>query len=342
MPADVKQETFGQTADGRKVTRFTLRSDSGRLVVRIIDYGGIITEINVPDVKGQVADINLGFDDVAGYEADNQNLGALIGRVANNIAGGSFVMDGKTYNLFANKPPNTVHGGKEGFDKKLWDSRVDGDKLILQYISPDGEENFPGELTTTVTYRVTDADELYIEYRATTTKTTPVNFTNHAYFNLAGHDAGTLDDHVVTIHADSFLPIDKDGNPTGTEWDFRAPTRVVDRIPLVPGGIGFGHNFCLRPSSSELPRLAARVEHRPSGRYMECWTTEPGMQFYTSYYMQFMKGQGKGGAAYKPFGGFCLEAQHYPDSLHHANFPSIILKPGETYRQTTFYKFGVL
>nr|KAG5714504.1 hypothetical protein BaRGS_006950 [Batillaria attramentaria] len=237
---------------------FTLKSDRGRLVVRIIDYGGIITEINVPDVKGQVADINLGFDDVAGYEADNQNLGALIGRVANNIAGGSFVMDGKTYNLFANKPPNTVHGGKEGFDKKLWDSRVDGDKLILRYISPNGEENFPGELPTTVTYRVTDADELYIEYRATTTKTTPVNFTNHAYFNLAGHDAGTLDDHVVTIHADSFLPIDKDGNPTG--------------------------------------------------RYMECWTTEPGMQFYTSYYMQFMKGQGKGGAAYKPFGGYTLSS----------------------------------
>nr|KAG5714503.1 hypothetical protein BaRGS_006949 [Batillaria attramentaria] len=229
---------------------------------------------------------------------------------------------------------------------KIWSSRVEGDKLILQYVSPDGEEGYPGELTTTVTYRVTDDDELYLEYEATTTKPTPLNLTNHAYFNLAGHDAGTLDDHVVTIHADSILPLDENSIPLGeprkvadTAWDLRKPVRLGERLTQVPGGKGFDINFCLPPDSSGKPRLAAKVEHPPSGRFIECCTTEPGMQFYTSFYLNVPSG--KGGAAYRQFGAFCLEAQHYPDSVHQPTYPNTILKPGDTYRQTTFYKFGV-
>lgn len=346
MPVTVTQDVFGQTKDGKDVMRFTLSSSNGRLVVRILDYGGIITEINVPDREGNVDDVNLGFDDMAGYNSNTNYMGALIGRVANRIKNGSFTLDEHTYSLYVNNGPNSLHGGKFGFDQKMWSSKVEGDSLVLQYVSPDGEENYQGELTTTVTYRVTDDNQLVIQYAATTTKSTPVNLTNHAYFNLAGHAAGTIDDHWVTIPADQFLPVDTDCLVTGetlevegTEWDLRKPVKLGDRLSAVPGGTGFDTNFCLRPGRG-VPVLAARVEHPASGRYLECLTTEPGMQFYTSAFLNVPNA--KGGKAYKRFGAFCLEAQHYPDSVNQPSFPNIILKPGDTYRQTTIYKFGII
>ncbi|KAK7098232.1 galactose mutarotase-like [Littorina saxatilis] len=345
MPCEVTQEPFGHTQDGKSVTRFTLRNSSGQLVVRILDYGGVINEINVPDRHGNVADVTLGCDDMEGYETRSRFFGALIGRVANRIAGGQFTLDGKTYTLCVNNWPNSLHGGQVGFDKKVWTSRVEGDSLVLTYVSPDGEENYPGEVTTKVVYRVTDDNELSIEYEATTTKPTPLNLTNHAYFNLAGHDSGTLADNVVTIAADSYLPIDDTSIPTGevrpvdgTEYDLRRPVRLGDRMHKVRKGKGFDHNFCLAPSDGKV-RLAARLEHPPSGRFMECLTTEPGLQFYTGGNLEGQRG--KGGASYGPFSALAMEAQHYPDSVNHPSFPSTIVRPGETYRQTTVYTFGV-
>ncbi|KAK7103360.1 hypothetical protein V1264_018275 [Littorina saxatilis] len=347
MPEEITQDSFGKTKDGREVKRYTLKNSSGSLVVRILDYGGTISEIHVPDRNGELADITLGYDDMAGYESGAACMGAIIGRVAGRIAGGKFTLDGKTYTLCLNHGEHALHGGKVGFDKRLWSGKVEGDKLVLKYVSADGEEGYPGELTTTVSYRVTDDNQLIIEYEAITTKPTPVNLTNHSYFNLAGHDAGTMEDHIVTIDADRFMPIDKYGVPTGeigkvegTEWDLRKPVRLGDRLHKVPGGEGFCHNFCLTPNEGSQLRFAARVEHPASGRSIECWTTEPGLQFYNSYYLNQPKG--KGGAAYTRFGAFCLEAQHYPNSLHEPSFPNIILRPAETYRQTTVYKFGAV
>ncbi|CAG5119826.1 unnamed protein product [Candidula unifasciata] len=333
---------YGVTSDGRKVTRYTLTNVNG-LVVKIIDFGGAITEIHVPDRDGKLDDVNLGFDTFAEYEVNRPHFGALIGRVANRIAGAQFTLDGQTYKLFANNGPNCLHGGQVGFDRKLWESKVKDDKLILTYVSADGEENFPGELTLTVVYSLDDTDSLTLDYTATTTKKTPVNFTNHSYFNLAGHAAGHINDHVITIPANSFLPLDQYSIPTGeikavagTERDLRTPVRLGDRLTQVPGGIGFDNNFCLDNNGEFV--LAARVDHPPTGRYLEVRTTEPGIQFYTAYYLTDVTG--KGGVPYQRFGAFCLEAQHYPDSVHQPSFPNSYLNPGETYTQKTVYKFG--
>ncbi|CAG5119827.1 unnamed protein product [Candidula unifasciata] len=338
----VTTDDFGVTRDGRKVTRYTLTNGNG-LIVKIINFGGVITEIHVPDREGKLDDISLGFDTLAAYEDNNPRFGALIGRVANRIAGAQFTLDGHTYNLFANDGPSCMHGGRVGFDRKLWESEVKDDKLVLTYVSPDGEENFPGELTLTVVYSLDDTDSLTLDYTATTTKKTPINFTNHSYFNLAGQSSGPINDHVVTINADSFLPLDQYSIPTGeikavtgTERDLRTPVRLGDRLTQVPGGIGFDNNFCLDNNGKFV--LAARVDHPPTGRYLEVRTTEPGIQFYTAYYLTGVNG--KRGASYQKFGAFCLEAQHYPDSVHHPSFPNSILSPGETYTQKTVYKFG--
>ncbi|XP_076441582.1 galactose mutarotase-like [Babylonia areolata] len=342
----IRSELFGQTKDEKDVTRYTLCNSTKGLEVRILDYGGIITEINVPDRNGKVEDVELGFDDMAGYESRSPYFGALMGRVAGRIAGGQFTLNDKTYKLFINNGPNSHHGGKCGFDKKMWSGVVDGDKLILTYVSPDGEENYPGELTVKVTVQVTEDNELRLDYQATTTQATPLNVTSHPFINLAGHNAGTLDDHVVMIKSDTFTPLDEHNVPTGeirsvegTEFDLRTPVKLGERLHKVTGGKGFDHNLCLSPSDDGQATLAARVDHPPSGRYMECYTTEPGMQFYTCFYLQVS--DGKGGAKYKPFDALCLEAQHYPNSPNLPNFPNVILKPGETYRQTTIYKFGI-
>ncbi|BFZ07012.1 hypothetical protein BsWGS_10051 [Bradybaena similaris] len=338
----ITSDEFGVTSDGHKITRYTFTNVNG-IVIKIIDFGGAITEILVPDREGKLDDVNLGFDTLAEYEVNRPHFGALIGRVANRIAGAQFTLDGQTYSLYANNGPNCLHGGKVGFDRKIWESTVKDDKLILTYVSADGEENFPGELTLTVVYSLDDNDALTLDYTATTTKKTPVNFTNHAYFNLAGHAAGTINDHVITIPAKSFLPLDQYSIPTGeikavegTEHDLRTPVRLGDRLSQVPGGIGFDNNFCLDNNGQFV--LAARVEHPATGRYMEVSTTEPGMQFYTAYYLTDVTG--KGGVAHNRFGAFCLEAQHYPDSVHQASFPNSNLSPGEIYTQKTVYKFG--
>ncbi|XP_048258923.1 galactose mutarotase-like isoform X4 [Haliotis rufescens] len=338
----ISQDSFGKSAVGEAVTRYTFQNKNN-VLVRVLDYGGIITDIIVPDRKGKMEDVSLGFDNMEGY-AGGPYMGALIGRYANRIAGGQFTLDGASYSLFVNNGPNSLHGGKRGFDKRLWEAKVDGNRLSLKYVSPDGEENYPGEVTLTVTYELTDENELIIDYTATSTKATPVNFTNHAYFNLGGHASGKVDDHLVQINAEHFLPLDENSIPTGeirgvegTEWDLRTPVRLGDRLGQVPGGKGFDHNFNLSLSGER--RLAARVEHPPSGRWMECHTTEPGVQFYTGFFIKDLKG--KEGANYSQFGGFCLEAQHYPDSINQPSFPNSVLRPGEIYRQTTSYTFGV-
>jgi len=344
MASKVGVDNFGKTEDGRAVTRYSLSNSKG-VCVKIIDYGGIIAEILTPDSKGEVGDITLGFDSVKDYENNPPYFGALCGRVANRIAEGKFTLEGQSYQICVNNGPNSLHGGKEGFNKKLWSGEVKGETVVLKYVSPDGEENYPGELTTTVIYSLDEDSRLKIEYESTTTKTTILNVTNHAYFNLAGHDCGHINDHVMIMHADSYLPLNEHSIPLGevrkvegTAYDMRSPVKLGDRLSQVPGGIGFDTNYCL--DNNGKMKLATRVEHPPSGRYLEAHTTEPGMQLYTAFYLDGFTA--KGGAIYPSLGGFALEAQHYPNSINQPEFPSTILHPGETYRQTTVYKFGVL
>ncbi|KAH9512269.1 hypothetical protein Btru_041352 [Bulinus truncatus] len=340
----ITKEDFGKTKDGEKVTRYTLTNSKGANV-KILDLGGILNEINIPDKNGTFGDVTLGFDQVEDYEDKPGYLGALIGRFANRIAGGQFTLDGKTYNLFINNGPNSLHGGKIGFNKKIWEVTEQNGSLVLRYVSADGEENYPGQLTVTVTYTFDEDNKLTIEYHASTDKATPINLTNHAYFNLAGHGTGHIKDHIVTLYAENYLPLDENMIPTGeirpvngSEFDLRTPVTLGERLDKVPGGKGFDNNFCLDNNGKF--ELVTRVDHPPSGRYLEVFTDEPGMQFYTSFWMSSMTG--KGGAAYGQFGAFCLEAQHYPDSVNKPQFPNTILRPGQFYTQTTAYKFGLL
>jgi aldose 1-epimerase len=300
-----------------------------------------------------MADVALGFDKLHGYLDKSPFFGCVAGRVANRIARGRFTLDGKDYSLFVNNGPNALHGGKKGFDKKVWtatpESTASGAATLrLAYRSPDGEEGYPGNLDAKVSYTVT-RDALRIDYEATTDKPTLVNLTNHSYFNLAGQGSGTILDHVVLIEADQYTPVDDTLIPTGelksvkgTPFDFTTPTAIGARIKEVGGKpVGYDHNYVLRQPRGDAahPALAVRVRDPKSGRVMEMLTTEPGVQFYTG---NFLDGTvtGKGGATYPQYGGFCLEAQHFPDSIHHPNFPPVVLRPGQTYRQTTVYKFS--
>ncbi|RUS71478.1 hypothetical protein EGW08_020764 [Elysia chlorotica] len=344
MPVKITSDVFGKTKDGQTINRYTL-VNSKAVSVQILDFGGVISTINIPDKNGKFSDVALGYDSVEGLENDSFYIGALIGRYANRIAGGQFTLDGKTYQLCVNNGPNSLHGGKTGFNKKLWKSRIEGDKVVVVYVSPDGEESYPGEVTLTVTYTLDDENSLSIDYHATTTKATPVNFTNHAYFNLGGHNQGGIKDHLVTFNADSFLPLDKNSIPTGeikkvegSLMDLRKPVCLGDRLGQVGGGTGYDNTYCLNNKGALV--LGARVEHPPSGRFMECHTTEPSLHFYTGYYINDAKG--KAGAVYGQFGGFCLEAQHYPDTVHQPSFPDCILRPGKVYTQKTVFKFGVV
>jgi len=338
----ITRSDFGMTKDGQAVDLYTLTN--GTLTVKIMTYGGIITEVHAPDRGGKSADVVLGFSNLDRYVAGHPFFGAIAGRVANRIGKARFTLDGKEYKLAANNGPNTLHGGNVGFDKKVWDAEPvdtkDGPSLRLQYVSPDGEEGFPGTLTAIVTYTLTNEDELKIDYKATTNNPTIVNLTNHSYFNLAGDGNGTVLDHELMINADNYTPFDPTQIPTGeikpvagTPLDFRKPTPIGARIDQVEGG-GYDHNFVLNGM-----KPAVRVKEPKSGRVMEMTTTEPGVQFYTG---NFLDGSltGKGGTVYKQYTGFCLEAQHFPDSVNHPNFPSAILQPGKTYTQTTVYKFS--
>ena len=350
---EVTREPFGEVK-GRKVELFTLRNDHG-MTVKITNYGGIVTELHVPDRDGRDGDVVLGFDSLDGYLKGHPYFGALVGRVANRIAGARFTLDGKEYVLAANNGTSHLHGGTEGFDKKVWEAEplqtADGPALRLSYRSPDGEEGYPGNLDVTVTYALTEENGLEIDIRAVTDAPTPVNLTNHSYFNLAGHGAGEILGHVLTLEADAYTPTDADLVPTGeirpvegTPYDFRTPKPIGKDIAGLPPDPahdnpgGYDVNYVLRGRAGTL-RLAARVFEPGTGREMEVYTTQPGIQLYTG---NFLDGTltGKDGAVYRFRNGFCLETQHFPDSVHHPEWPTVILRPGETYHEVTVYKFS--
>ncbi|HOU53672.1 MAG TPA: aldose epimerase family protein [Myxococcota bacterium] len=345
-PVTVRSSPFGTLPDGTEIIRYTLRNPHG-MTARIITYGATLTELWVPDRDGVLGDVVLGFDDLEGYRTRSPYFGAIVGRVANRIAGGRFRLDGVEYRLATNNGPNFLHGGQRGFDKVVWSARTatgEHDASVrLTYVSPDGEEGFPGTLTVQVVYTLTDDDVLRLDYTATTDRPTPVNLSNHTYWNLRGE--GDILGHVLWMDADAYTPVDETLIPTGqiapvrgTPMDFTTPTPVGARIDQVPGiPVGYDHNFVLRSGGGRLA-LALRLSEPTTGRLMEMWTTEPGIQFYSG---NFLDGTlvGKRGIPYPFHGAIVLEAQHFPDSVNQPGFPSIVLRPGQTYTQTTLYRF---
>jgi aldose 1-epimerase len=340
------------SVDGKQVSLYTLTNKNG-LVTKITNYGGIITELWLPDKEGKLADCVLGYDNVDEYVKNNPYFGALIGRYGNRIGKGVFTLDGKEYTLAQNNNGNHLHGGIKGFDKVVWDAKEvkskDGAGLELKYLSKDGEEGYPGNLKVKVVYMLTDTNELTVSYEATTDKPTVVNLTQHNYYNLAGAGSGTILEHQLMLNANRFTPTDNGLIPTGnilpvegTPMDFRKPTAIGARIntdyePLKFGG-GYDHNWILiKKKPSELS-LAADVYEPNSGREMEIWTDQPAIQFYSGNFLDG-KNIGKGGTPYQHRTGFCLETQHYPDSPNKPKFPSTILKPGEVYKTKTVHIF---
>jgi aldose 1-epimerase len=355
-PAEAKIEkiAWGETPGHQKVELYTLTNANG-MTVRISTYGAVIQSLMVPDRGGKMADIVRGFDSLDGYLVPgNSHIGAVIGRYANRIKGAQFTLEGKTYHLIANSGANTIHGGPLGFDKRVWSAQArDGasPSVTLSYLSYDGEQNFPGNLKATVTYTLEADNALRLDYRATTDKPTVVNLTNHAYFNLKGHDQGDAMDHRLQIMADTIAASDADHISTGqftpvkgTVFDFTTPTpigtHVNDPDPRLRVGTGnargYDHAFVIRGEPGTL-RLAARVEEPVSGRVMDVLTTQPGAQLYTANSLKPVTGKGE--AVYSTHGAFCLETEHHPDSPNRPEFPSTELKPGETYRETTVFRF---
>jgi aldose 1-epimerase len=350
-------EPFGKTKDGTPVELYTIKSSQG-LVAKVMTRGATLVQLHVPDADGKTADVLLGFDDVSGYESeDNQYFGNTTGRVCNRIAKGKFTLAGKEYSLAINNEPNHLHGGVErSLDKVVWKatpfSNEKGSGVAFKYTSPDGEEGYPGNLDITVRYVVpNDENRLVINYSAKTDKATPVNLTNHAYFNLGGEGSATVLDHVLKLNADKYTPVDDTLIPTGeikgvegTELDFRQPTKIGKRVDSLTetAALGYDHNFVLNdPEQKDSKyRLAAVLTDRDSGRRLRIATTEIGIQFYSG---NFLKGQaGKGGKPYAHRSALCLETQHFPDSVNHDNFPSIILQPGDEYSSSTMYTFSTL
>ena len=341
------------THDGRPITLYKLTNAHG-VEVDAMNYGGIILSIRVPDRKGEFADVVLGHETLEGYIPNPPYIGAIIGRYGNRIANGTFTLDGKTYTLPKNDGPNTLHGGTDKtFNKVVWDGEPLKGKtgVAFSYVSKDGDDGFPGNLKVKVTYTLTDANAIIVDYEATTDKATPINLTQHSYFNLKGEGAGDILDHEIMINADRFTPVDKNLIPSGelrpvkgTPFDFTKPTkigaRIDDNYDQLVLGHGYDHNFVLntKPSQNDMV-LAARVHEPTSGREMEVWTTQPGVQFYTG---NFLDGTvtGKQGHVYKRRYAFCLETQHFPDSPNHPDFPNTILKPGETFKSKTVFKFS--
>ncbi|MBD8533048.1 MULTISPECIES: galactose-1-epimerase [unclassified Massilia] len=347
MPSAIQQAPFATLPDGTQVTVFTLTNTSG-MRVRILDFGGIITEIHVPDRDGVLADVALGFDTLDPYRGDSPYFGALIGRYGNRIAVGRFTLDGQAYTLPVNNGKNHLHGGVPGFDRVLWRSRIEGTELVLEYRSADGEQGYPGTLDATVRYALTDDNEIVVRFAAVTDRATPVNLTQHSYFNLSG--GGDILGHALTIDADKFVPIDLDSIPTGglapvagTPFDFRTPAPIGARIgeadeQLRHGG-GYDHCFVLNKPAPGALTLAARVRDPGSGRVLELFTQEPGVQFYSG---NFLDGSLAGkGQTYAHRSGFCLEPQHFPDSPNQPAFPNTILRPGETYATESRFRFSV-
>jgi len=349
MKPSIQKTVFGKTKDGAAVDLFTLTNSNG-MKAKIMTYGAILTELHVPDRQGKLDDVVLGFDDLESYLKGHPHFGATTGRVANRIAKGKFTLDGKEYTLAVNNGPNSLHGGLKGFDKVVWKAEPkeapEAAAVQLTYVSPDGEEGYPGNLTTVVTYTLTDQNEIRIDYKATTDKATPVNLTNHSYFNLAGPQSGDILGHELMLEADEYTPADDTLIPTGeirsvkgTPLDFTKPATIGSRIAQVADKTGgYDHNFVIRGKGKSLA-LAARTYEPKTGRVMEMYTTEPGVQLYTGNFLDG-KLKGKGGVVYQKHQAFCLEAQHFPDSVNQPKFPSVILRPGQTYTQTTAYKFS--
>jgi len=348
MSSKITKSNFGKLSDGTAVEQYTLTGSRGAFC-KIINYGGIVTELHVPDKNGQLADVVLGFDDLAGYLSPQPYFGALCGRYANRIAKGKFTLDGKQYSLAINNGPNALHGGIKGFDKVVWHATPgeskDGATLKLEYTSADGEEGYPGKLKITVVYTFTEKNDLRIDYTATTDKNTIINLTNHSYFNLAGAGSGDVFGHELMLAAKHFTPTDDTLIPTGeikavngTPFDFTSAKPIGKDIAQLYSQPhkGYDHNFVLDGQNRSLA-LCARVTEPKSGRVMEVLTTEPGVQLYTANFLGDTKG--KVGKTYKQYGAFCLETQHYPDSVNHPNFPPVVLAPGAEYRTTTIYRF---
>jgi aldose 1-epimerase len=361
----IGKQAYGKTADGVAVDEYTLTNANG-IEVKIITYGGIITSVKVPDRYGNMADVTLGFTNLKDYETKNGNyFGALIGRYGNRIAEGKFSLEGKEYTLATNNGPNALHGGVKGFDKKVWDAKEveakDGVALSLHYVSADMEEGYPGKLDVTVVYTLTDKNELRLDYTATTDKPTIVNLTNHAYWNLKGEGSGSIDDHILTINADRYTPTDEHLIPTGelapvegTPFDFRTPKLIGpatrSTYPQLMGGDsrGIDHNFVLnRTSLNDTSMIRAAVLYEPSsGRSLEIWTDQPGLQVYCgNYFGQWSDAAqpwiGPSGHFYRQGDGCAFETQHFPDSPNQPDFPSTEVKPGDPYHTTTVLQFAV-
>ena len=351
MQAGIQQAPFGQLPGGEEISVFTLVNTAG-MTVKILDFGGIITEIHVPDRDGAFADVALGFDTLEPYRGDSPYFGALIGRSGNRIARGRFTLDGRTWQLPVNNGKNHLHGGPVGFDRVKWQASIEGAELVLRYRSLDGEQGYPGTLDATVRYSLSDENEIVVRFHAVTDQPTPVNLTQHSYFNLAG--GGDILGHELTIDADAFVPIDADSIPTGalaavtgTPFDFRMPRTIGERIAYpdkqLRHGSGYDHCFVLnKPAGTTTTRTmtrAARVCEPVSGRVLELFTQEPGVQFYSG---NFLDGSLSGkGRVYEHRSGFCLEPQHFPDSPNRPDFPNTILRPGEVYETESRFRFSV-
>ena len=365
--AEMKVEStpFGQTEKGEKVTRFVCTNQNG-CVLELIDYGAIVLQLRVPDRQGRIANVNLGFESLDGYLQRHPYFGATVGRFCNRIAGGQFSLDGKTYTLAKNNGPNHLHGGVAGFDKQLWKAEPvktsDAVGVRFSRQSPDGEEGYPGCVDVSVLYTLNNRNELLVDFTATTDQPTPLNLTNHNYWNLAGAGNGSILDHELEIAADQYVATNDQLIPTGklnavanTPLDFRMPHRLGERIrQIVADPVGYDHCYVLRPAADRQPlpaaspaapnpngaaalRFAARVTDRQSGRVMEVYTTQPGLQLYSGNFLDGSAGNG----GYKQYEGFCLETQHFPDSPNQPGFANTILKPGETFRQTSVFRFTV-
>ncbi len=344
-PMAIEKTSFGKTESGEDTHLFTCTNKNG-LVLKLTDYGATVVAVETPDRQGKLANINLGFENVRRYEGQHPYYGATVGRFANRIAKGKFTLDGREYTLATNNGPNHLHGGNKGFNRVVWQAEeVRNDNEVgvrFRYLSPDGEEGYPGNLQVTSLYTLTNDNELKVEFTATTDKPTVLNLTNHNYWNLGGAFTGTIRDHVLMINADQYVPVDEALIPTGelasvagTPLDFRNPKPIgqdIDKIKSDP--VGYDHCYVLRSQGGALA-LAARVKDPDSGRVMEVYTTQPGMQLYTG---NFLTGaESEGGA--KQHEAFCLETQHFPDAPNQKNFASAVLRPGETYRQVTVHKF---
>ncbi|MGB3616933.1 MAG: aldose epimerase family protein [Catalinimonas sp.] len=350
LPTGIARQPFGTLPDGRPAYLYTLKHPGGPLEVRITNFGAAVTHLFAPDRDGTLADVVMGYDSLADYLDDSTYFGAVVGRYGNRIAGGRFSLDDKTYTLATNNSPNHLHGGERGFDKVLWEAEpltVDGSPALrLRYTSPHLEEGYPGALGVRITYALRP-DRLEITYEATTDHATVVNLTNHSYFNLGGDFARDVLDHELMIRADRFVPTDSVSIPTGelapveaTPFDFRTAKRMGAQIdadhPQLAVAQGYDHTFVLKGDSM---RAVAEVMEPATGRTLVVHTDEPGMQFYTANFLSDT--DGKGGVVYRRRHGFCLETQHYPDSPNQPDFPSVVLRPGETYRSRTAYAFGV-